>query len=340
MIDLRPLTLGELVDRAFALWRAQWKRIFPLIFAFQLVSYAITKATLLLGQTYLPAFFNGSKVMQQAMKDDPVGSMTQAAAGSAAMGVMMFIVLWLSTLSGIAVTHVLHPVALGQPAPPLAAAARHAVSRLARATGAWVLAVGWTCIFSGLLMLPGVLIIAAGTAASASGDHSAIGIGIALVGALLMMLGGLVGFLWSLVRFSLLSQVLCLEERGAWGTMVRCGQLSSGSVAPGLGGLVKLRLAVLITLLGILITLVSQVMAVPVYALHGIYGNGLDLQNMQPQLIPPYLLVPAELLQHAGMAVLTPVYVAFQVLFYLDMRVRREGLDLQLKLDASKASAA
>jgi hypothetical protein len=48
-------------------------------------------------------------------------------------------------------------------------------------------------------------------------------------------------------------------------------------------------------------------------------------------------VVPAQLLQVIAGAAISPLYVVFQVIFYVDMRVRREGLDLEL---STKAAAA
>jgi hypothetical protein len=64
------------------------------------------------------------------------------------------------------------------------------------------------------------------------------------------------------------------------------------------------------------------------------YGATFEPGRTVNELAPPGLLVPLELAESALGAVFAPLYVVFQVFFYVDMRVRREGLDLALKLAA------
>ena len=61
-------------------------------------------------------------------------------------------------------------------------------------------------------------------------------------------------------------------------------------------------------------------------------GNNAQQSASSTGIVPAYLMVPAELLNLAVSAVMYPLYVAFQTLFYADMRMRREGLDLELQL--------
>ena len=335
MAELRPLELGELVDRAFTLWRAHWRKLFPLAFAFNLVTYAASKAMVLLEQKYFPALYNGSEGMNEAMRNDPSGMWGQLIGMMSVVMVFFAVVLLISSVSGVAVTRWLHPIVVGNEQPSLTEAARHALQRLGRTTLAWLLAMAWTAGVSLLLMVPGGLIAAVGGLLSA-GDRGGkvVGVGLLLIGTGLMMLGMVVGLLWSVVRFALVSQVLSLEDKGAWETIRRCGQLSSGSIAPGFMGRVKVRLALLITLLTVLLLLITQLASAPVWVLRSIYGGPLDFQNLKMHLIPAYALVPAELLQYSVTSIVGPIYVAFQLLFYIDLRVRREGLDLEQKLAA------
>jgi hypothetical protein len=94
-------------------------------------------------------------------------------------------------------------------------------------------------------------------------------------------------------------------------------------------GLVKMRLMVLITVVALLLLLISVISGAPIFVLRAVYGNLLDPAAGD---VPAYLMVPAELLNLAVGAAMYPLYVAFQTIFYADMRARREGLDLELKL--------
>ncbi len=61
------------------------------------------------------------------------------------------------------------------------------------------------------------------------------------------------------------------------------------------------------------------------------YGNLFDPASAAA--IPQALLVPAELFQVVGQSFFTPLALVFSAMFYLDMRMRREGLDLERRLD-------
>jgi len=135
--------------------------------------------------------------------------------------------------------------------------------------------------------------------------------------------------LWFLIRFVLASQVLAVEPLGAIASFKRTDALSSGRVGPGVMGLVKGRLTVLITILASILTLVSVVTGLPELVLRAVFGE-LSLFGTPTGVAPQALVVPAQLLQVVAGAVITPLYVVFQVVFYVDMRVRREGLDLEL----------
>lgn len=153
-----------------------------------------------------------------------------------------------------------------------------------------------------------------------------------IAGGLVLTLGLLLLVLWFVIRFVLLSQVIASEPVGPLGAFRRTGALSSGRVATGPGGLVKLRLTVLITIIGGILLLVSLVMTAPTFIIGAFYGVTFQPGQGPDDLVPAAILVPVELLQTLGGSLVAPLYVVFQVLFYGDMRARREGLDLELAL--------
>ena len=93
-----------------------------------------------------------------------------------------------------------------------------------------------------------------------------------------------------------------------------------------------------ITAMGLIIFLVSLISGAPALIINAIYGNIFDPMNANPDAVPQILLVPAELLNIAAQALITPLYVAFQTSFYLDMRNRREGLDLLRQIETATAT--
>ncbi len=97
---------------------------------------------------------------------------------------------------------------------------------------------------------------------------------------------------------------------------------------------VKVRATVLITVVAAIVTAVGVVAGLPTLFLQFTYGHLFDPARADPDAVPLSLLIPAELLQIFAQSAVGPLYVIFGVMFYLDLRVRREGLDLELKLDA------
>jgi hypothetical protein len=138
--------------------------------------------------------------------------------------------------------------------------------------------------------------------------------------------------LWCFLKFAPIGQVLAMEDLGPLATFRRTSALTSGRVGPGLLGLVKVRLTILITIIVLLLMMISLVSSAPVLFLQAVYGNIFDPLHATPDAVPQYLLVPAELVNVAVQSIVAPLYVAFQTVFYIDMRTRREGLDLELKL--------
>ena len=60
-----------------------------------------------------------------------------------------------------------------------------------------------------------------------------------------------------------------------------------------------------------------------------------SLGRLSDTYVPAAVLVPSELFDTIFTALITPIYVMFQTLVYVDLRVRREGLDLKLKLSTA-----
>jgi hypothetical protein len=150
------------------------------------------------------------------------------------------------------------------------------------------------------------------------------------VGAFFM--GMLVALLWFIIRVAVAPQVLAVEDVTGWGAFRRAGVLSSGRIGPGFDGWVKVRLTVLITVVGVILFILSGVANAPALIIQQVYGNVFDPMRATPGSLPQHFLVPAELIGTVLSALVQPIFTVVQTLFYVDMRVRREGLDLQLKL--------
>lgn len=332
METLRPLGLGELIDRSVAFWRAHWRVLFRLVLAFQLVEFIVLKVAQLAGRRLFPVM-NGSAASLRALREQPLEALPQLVGFLALLVGATLLALLLSQVAGVATTAFALPrlTAASPDGPTLRAALRVARARLGTIAGAFALVLLWTGAVAAAVVTPAVLLGGAGAYAFVRGAR---GPGMALVVlAALALAAAVVGLvLWFLVRFILTSQVIAAEPGDAWHVFRRTAALSSGRVEPGPLGLVKVRLSVLITIIGGLILLMSLVASAPTL-LVGL-ASGVTFQPGQglDDRVPQALLVPLELLQAAGGALLAPLYAVFQSTFYLDMLVRREGLDLELKL--------
>lgn len=326
MDTLRPLDLGELLDRSVNFWRANWRPLFRLMLAFQLVEFILVTAAQGLNRWAFPLAqdFTAIKQAPQAALPHMLGSVL-------VLGVAIVGSLLVSQFAGVAATHYAFSRLARRGAPTAGDAFRHAAARLGTASGAFALSLGWTLLVLLLLLLPGLLLggLAAWLAVREQLD-GALAAGIAA--AVLAGLGMVVLVLWFVVRFILLSQVIAVEPVGPLAAFRRSDALSSGRVLPGALGLVKVRLTVLVTVIGVVLLIVGTLGNAPLLVAGAVYDAGFEAGRTVTDVLPLAVLVPLQLFQTVLGALTAPLYAVFQAFFYADMRARREGLDLELAL--------
>lgn len=326
MSRLRPLGLGEIIDHGVALWRSEWRALFLLFLPFQLLDFIVVKLLTVLARAWLP-LARGAGL--ELLRSDPSEGLAQ---GGAYLGLLVTSLLWtffISQVVGVAATHFLMPRVTGRPGPSWGLSLRFGVRRLRPATSAFLLSLAWSLLVAAVVLLPGAALVFAGARWS-----SQPGAQLALVGlGALVLVAGAVGLvLWFIVRFVMMAQVLGAETTDGLGAFRRSAALASGRVGPGLAGWVKGRLTLLLTVVGAMLLLVSLVSSAPLVGLGAAYGAGFELGRSVDDVVPQLLLVPAQLLGLVMGSIFVPLYEAFKVTFYADMRVRREGLDLELEL--------
>jgi hypothetical protein len=329
--DLRPLALGEIVDRSATFWRKHLKDLFLLSLGFNLVTYIATKAMQLAMQRSLVAI-QGAATSQ----GEPPLMLDEYGRILAVLAATLVVTFWLYWMSTLVVSRYVVPTLLGETVRPVEGF-RRGLERLGTLTGAFVLSLLWAVGANLLMALPGGLVTGAGAGllvlSEGTGSRLAGGVLVG-VGLLLVLLGVVGGILWYLLRFSLLAPVLALEDLSAMGAFRRSGQLLSGRVEPGFTGRVTVRAMILVTVVSVILVAVSLLSGLPALIIQLSYRNPLDPASVAVNPVPQALLVPAELLQVVGQAVFSPLALVFYALFYLDMRVRREGLDLERRLEA------
>jgi hypothetical protein len=324
-MELKPLALGEMVDRAASFWRRNWKALFRLFVGFQLVQFVWTKAFELASARWFPVMRGGQET-EDLIKSNGPEVLRQVALGLGAMTLLFLFYGLISWFASVASARLAIPLLLGAPASP-----SRAIAETLRLTGtilgSFFFSLLW-CVGLGLVFtLPGIAVaLAAFTSETQGMTVLLLVVGMALVG-----LGWLIALLWYVLRFFLTAQVIALEGLGAVAAIRRSGELIRGRVAPGLLGGMKIRATILISVVTVILLSVSFLAALPQLGLNMIYG-GLN-SSLGATTIPPLLLVIAQLFQVFAQAVFGSLFAVIGVLFYLDVRVRREGLDLEARVD-------
>lgn len=331
--DLRPLSLGEIIDRCAIFWRAHLVPLFTLGLGFQLLDYIFKKgAALTLERT--SSLLRNPQELEARMQDDPLGVATELGIMVLAAFLLMVILTWSYWVSTVVVARYVVPIQLGESAKP-GDGLRRGLQRLGSLTGAYLLSLLWGLGISLLCMLPGALALVLGAVLSSaiSGSGSRIlGVVLSIIGIIGMSLGWLTALLWYFLRFSVLGPVFAMEDLSALGSFRRSGALLSGRVAPGFLGRVKVRAMILLTAIGGITIAVTLIFSLPGLIVHGAYGQLSDPSAAAAHSIPQTLLVPVELFEVLGQSIFLPLALVFSAMFYLDLRMRREGLDLERRL--------
>jgi hypothetical protein len=325
---LRPVGLGELLDKSVTFWRAHWKELFRLVLGFQLLTFVLVAGTQGLARKLFP------------LANDPTAiSRTPDAALPHLLGSMGFLVvaslfsLYLSQVSGVATSWFTWARLTDTAKPTAGDAFRHAAARLGVTTGAFLASIGWSLLVMLLMLFPAMVFTGLAAWTAVASDSRALLLLFSVLAALLLAVGLIVLMLWFIIRFILVSQIIAVESPDALGAFRRSDALSSGRVEPGPMGLVKLRLTILITVIGSILFLVSLVSSLPVLVAGAVFGANFTPGHTLNDVVPTWVLVPAQLFQAFLGSLVAPLFAVFQTWFYADMRARREGLDLELQLE-------
>lgn len=330
--ELRPLAMGEMIDRAATFWRAHLKPLFGLAFGFSLVNYIATKVTTLSSQRLAPSLYAGEA--QTRAQQDPSAVLGEAGVSMGLWMLLLVFLFWSYWMATMAASRYVVSMQLGEPVPPVDSL-RRALSRMGALTGAYLLSMAWAVLMTLLLLGPGAIVGGLAAAASLSGN-STLAVVLTVVAILLAVLGLITAMLWYFLRFLLLPPVMAMEDLGSWDAFKRSGELLSGRIGPGFLGRVVVRAMVLYTVMSLILISVQLVSAIPSWLVMAPYGSPFDAGTLARA--PQLLLVPAELVQVMAQACFSPIYFVFSSLFYLDMRVRREALDLERRMEARPAS--
>ncbi|MER6998435.1 glycerophosphoryl diester phosphodiesterase membrane domain-containing protein [Streptomyces sp. NPDC000410] len=301
VIPLRPLGVGEILDGAVSTLRAHWRTVLGVTVTVSV----ITQIAEILAQRYLvpkPPAINPDASTEEAL------AQTGEAMRSSLVGLSPSLVITLiGTLFTTALlTVVISRSVVGRPV-TLSEAWRESRPRLPHLLGLMLLLLLLSVGVMALGILPGVLL------------GSVAGVGLAVLGGL----AGCVVAIWLWVRFALASPALMLERQGVLQSMRRSAKLVNGAWWRTFG---------ILALTVLLAFVVAMVIAVPfsliAYAVDGESFSGL-LSGRTPDFGWPFLIITGIGAVIAS-SITYPISAGVTVLLYIDQRIRREALDLEL----------
>ncbi|MYQ44609.1 hypothetical protein GTW40_05935, partial [Streptomyces sp. SID4985] len=304
IIPLRPLGIGEILDGAVSTMRTYWRTVLGISLTVAVVVELIT--LLLRGFVFndtLVGFGDPSMTANELGRTVGTNALGDLVVGAVFMLGSLFATGLLTTVTSQAVLG--RSVSIGE-------AWKQARPQLLRLFG---LLLVLTVLFLGVLAVgiaPGVLI------AATAGSDVAVAITLALG-----LLGAFLVVLWLMVRYSLAPSALMLERQGVFKSMGRSTKLVSGSWWRIFG----------IQLLAWIITnIVSSILVIPFVILAFVLDSSGSLNVLHPSdehLSWSFLIISGIGSVLAAMITL-PLNAGITVLLYIDQRIRREALDLEL----------
>jgi hypothetical protein len=306
---LRPITLGEIFDGAFQAIRTNPRTMI----GFSAVVLALTTVVSVVPQALLLTGLADSAVLDPAGR--PSAEDTLAFFGSMFTALLVpallqFLVL--TVLNALLVVAVSDAV-LGRKMAP-GELWRRVRGRILAVLGLTLVTVVAAVAVMLVLLVPGIALLAA--------DQTAAGVGLVLLGVLASVV--VLVLLW--VRWAVAGPALLLEGQGVFGSLRRSWRLLRGSFWRALG---------ILLLTQIVVGVGSSIIGVPFSLFGTVLGSTSDNPYSSLPLTLGQLLVSNVGTVLAG-AVFYPFASAVTALLYVDLRMRREGLDVQL-LQASEA---
>ncbi|CAL9553154.1 hypothetical protein SUDANB145_04465 [Streptomyces sp. enrichment culture] len=303
VIPLRPLGVGEILDGAVSTMRAYWRTVLGI----SLTVAVVTQVIVVLVQ---------GLVLDSARTDalnDPDATLSElgdAMAATMVSSAVLFVISLVGTVLATALlTTVTSRAVLGKPV-TTGEAWRDARPQVLKLFGLVLLLL---VITVGILLvgaLPGILV------ALTAGGGAAVAIGVIGVIAAAVVAG------WLMIRFSLASPALMLEKQGIVKAMSRSTKLVQGS---------WWRIFGIQLLAAIIANVVASIVVIPFTFLAAAFnGDGFSgLVDGSGGLGWTFLVISG-IGSVIGSMITFPISAGVTVLLYIDQRIRREALDLEL----------
>ncbi|MFF3735268.1 glycerophosphoryl diester phosphodiesterase membrane domain-containing protein [Streptomyces sp. NPDC002476] len=301
VIPLRPLGVGEILDGAVSTMRTHWRTVLGFTLA---VSVIAQIATILMQRYLLP---EPTVVDPNATGPEVLRQATESVQSTLITNVPSMVITLAATLFTTSVlTVVISRSVLGRPV-SLADAWAEARPRLPQLLGLTMLLTLMSAALMTLGLLPGLLV------------GSTAGAGLVVIG----LPAALAVVLWLMVRFALASPALMLERQSITTSMRRSAKLVRNAWWRTFG---------VLALTWLLTAIVAVIIAIP----FTIIAMVVDSSGTEPLLFDgsmfstwPYLIISG-IGQVITATITYPLSAGVMALLYIDQRIRREALDLEL----------
>lgn len=315
-LELRPLSTSELIDRGFQLYRRYFVPLFYFSAMLQVVPFALGMA-----------FWRKLEVVGRVAHIDPLSASTQPQFLLELFqlmlwaGVIFVVTAIFLALSEGALTLYVGRLYLGE------------VVSIGQTVKA-VLKDSWSILFSmfvkyfalALAFSPMLLLVVI----------NAFWSRISIASVIILFTAGVVllipGLMWTL-RYWLTIQAVVFEKRIGWKALKRSSEITRYDEGLGFMNWGETRLSIILLVVVVVNLLVAGVSHIPEIAI----GAGEVLRGNAGAAgisVPPVVAMFTNLLNFLGSSVIAPLYVIAGTLFYYDVRVRKEALDLELMAEA------
>ncbi|MEE1747338.1 MULTISPECIES: glycerophosphoryl diester phosphodiesterase membrane domain-containing protein [unclassified Streptomyces] len=301
VIPLRPLGVGEILDGAVSTMRAHWRAVLGIT----LTVSVITQIAIILVERFLlpkPAQIDPNATGTEALRQ--AADSAQSTVFNSVPSMLITMIATLVTTSVLTV--VISRSVLGRPV-TLSDAWAEARPRLPQLLGLTLLLALISAAIMAVGLLPGMLV------------GSAAGAGLVVIG----FVAAFAVVIWLMVRFCLASPALMLERQSITASMRRSAKLVRGAWWRTFG---------ILALTAVLTLVVALVITIPFTFIAMIVdggGIGSALTNGTTDFGWPFLIISG-----IGEVVITtityPLSAGVMALLYIDQRIRREALDLEL----------
>jgi hypothetical protein len=312
-VDLRPLTTSELIDRGFTLYRAH--------FAGLLLLALLCQTAPLLSQVLIT--MTGIAPTQADLMDNFFGSLPRLGAMTAVMLVAQLAVFGFE----VVLTFYISDAYLGK-----IPSVRASLHRLATRTGASI----WTFMLSRILI--GLTLIFPFMVAAAACIYAVkfppvefLSILVFAMVAGLLFIASFVPVLVVFMRIWVILPPLALERLSGWKAIWRSVELVRYD--PGLGIFYwgEMRLSFLLLPLFVIELLILLLTSLPLTVVE--FSEALRHGTAQFNAPPDATLIISTILTFLAESLILPLYPIATTLFYYDVRIRREGFDLEFLIE-------